>query len=705
MLTLDSPIYQLNRVGKATAFKLKRLGIENVSDLFYYYPFRYEDFSHVLPINQLVPGESATIKGKIELIKNRRSFRKRMIITEAFINDSTGQVKAIWFRQPFITKLLKIGDEVYLSGKVEGDLLENYFSNPLYEKAKTEQTHTARIIPLYSLTEGLTQKQLRFLIKSITPLVQYLKEWLPIQVIREENLINIKEAIQQIHFPANFHSLAQAQKRLKFDELFLIQLQSQLIKNELAKSQASSIKFYQEKIKKFVDSLPFQLTNAQRKATWEIIQDLGKNKPMNRLLEGDVGSGKTMVAIISALNVIFNNKQVAFMAPTEILARQHFLNISKILKKYPINIGLLTNSFNEINNQSLIMNHESLKTKHKSKTTQRKLILQAIAQGKINFIIGTHALIQEKANFKSLEFVIIDEQHRFGVEQRKALREKSGNPLTSPHLLSMTATPIPRSLALTLYGDLDLSVLDEMPKDRKKIITKLVSPKDRSKAYEFIKNQINLGHQVFVICPLIEESDKLGVKAATAEYQKLKEEIFPEYQIGLVHGKLKAKEKEKVMNEFSQNKLHILVATAVVEVGIDIPNATVMIIEGAERFGLAQLHQFRGRIGRGTDQSYCFLFTDSWSEKTQKRLQALITCQNGFELAETDLKLRGAGDLYGTIQSGFLDNLKIASLSDFDLIKKAKYQAEKLIQKNPHFDNLPTLQEKLNQFFARIHLE
>ncbi len=700
MLTLYSPISQLNRVGKATAFKLKRFGIENVSDLFYYYPFRYEDFSHVLPINQLVPGESATIKGKIELIKNRRSFRKRMIITEAFINDNTGQVKAIWFRQPFITKLLKPGDEIYLSGKVEGDLLENYFSNPLYEKAKAEQTHTARIIPLYSLTEGLTQKQLRFLIKSIIPLVQYLKEWLPTQIIREERLINIKEAIQQIHFPENFHSLAQAQKRLKFDELFLIQLQSQLIKNELAKSQASSIKFYQEEIKKFVAKLPFQLTNAQRKATWEIIQDLEKNKPMNRLLEGDVGSGKTIVAIIAALNVILNNRQVALMAPTEILARQHFLNISKILKNYPINIGLLTNSFNEINNSQFL-----IVFKKKTKNALKKNILDLVANGKIDFIIGTHALIQEKINFHSLEFVIIDEQHRFGVEQRKALREKSGNPLTSPHLLSMTATPIPRSLALTLYGDLDLSVLDEMPKDRKKIITKLVSPKDRDKAYEFIKNQINLGHQVFVICPLIEESDKLGVKAATAEYQKLKEEIFPEYKIGLVHGKLKAKEKEKVMNEFSQNKLQILVATAVVEVGIDIPNATVMIIEGAERFGLAQLHQFRGRIGRGSDQSYCFLFTDSWSEKTRERLQALITCQNGFELAEMDLKFRGAGDLYGTTQSGFLDNLKIASLSDFDIIKRAKYQAEKLIQENPHFDNLPILQEKLNQFLQRVHLE
>jgi len=700
MLNLDTPIQQLNRVGKASAQRLKKLGIENVADLLNYYPFRYEDFSQIIPINKLIPGETATIKGRIELLNNRRSFRKRMIITEAFINDDTGQIKAIWFRQPFITKLIKVGDEVFLSGKVEGDLLENYFSNPLYEKVKTEQTHTARIIPLYPLTEGLSQKQIRFLIKSVIPAVSLIEEWLPQEIIKEESLITLREAISQIHFPDNFQTLATARQRLKFDELFLIQLQSQLIKQELKKSQASGLKFHQEKIKRFVANLPFQLTNAQRKASWEIIQDLEKTKPMNRLLEGDVGSGKTIVAVMAALNVILNNKQVALMAPTEILAKQHYQNICKILKDYPINICLLTNSFVEV-----IGLRSSVIINKKSKTAQKKEIIKMIESGKIDLIIGTQALIQEKINFKSLELVVIDEQHRFGVEQRKTLREKSGNLQTSPHLLSMTATPIPRSLALTLYGDLDLSVLDEMPKDRKKIITKLVAPPNREKAYDFIKNQINLGHQVFVICPLIEESDKLGVKAATTEFEKLQQEIFPQYKIGLVHGKLKAKDKEKIMKDFSENKLNILVATAVVEVGIDIPNATVMIIEGAERFGLASLHQFRGRIGRGPAQSYCLLFTDSWAEKTQERLKALINCNNGFELAEIDLKLRGAGDLYGLQQSGFLNTLKIASLTDFALIKKTKDQAEKLLANNPHLENLPELQEKLNLFLKNIHPE
>lgn len=700
MLTLETPVSLLNRVGKATAAKLKKLGLEKTEDLLFYYPFRYEDFSQITPISQLVPGEMATVKAKLELINSRRSFRKRMIITEAFASDSSGQIKAIWFRQPFITKLLKPGDEIFLSGKVEGNLLDNCFSNPLYEKVKNEQTHTARIIPLYPLTEGLSQKQIRFLIKSVIAATHLINDWLPKEIIKEEKFIDLVTATQQIHFPDNFQLLKKARERLKFDELFLIQLQSQLIKLELNKSQAAPIKFYQDKIKKFVDALPFQLTASQRKATWEIIQDLEKNKPMNRLVEGDVGSGKTIVAVICTFNVILNNMQVALMAPTEILAKQHFQNICKILENYPINICLLTNSFNEVSGNRL-----SVIKKKKSKPGLRKLIFEAVANGKVDLIIGTQSLIQEKINFKSLELVIIDEQHRFGVEQRKALREKSGNKTTSPHLLSLTATPIPRSLALTLYGDLDLSVIDEMPKDRKKILTKLVSPRDRDKAYEFIKKEINSGHQVFVICPLIEESDKLGIKSATVEYEKLSKEIFPEYKIGLVHGKLKAKDKEKVMKDFSINELNILVATAVVEVGIDVPNATVMIIEGAERFGLAQLHQFRGRIGRGVNQSYCFLFTDSWAEKTQERLKALINCNNGFTLAEMDLKLRGSGDLYGTSQSGFLDNLKIASLSDFELIKRAKYQAEKIINENPHLDNLPLLQKKFNDFLKNIHLE
>jgi len=698
MSNLDTPISELNRVGKTTASKLKRLGIATAQDLLLHYPFRYEDFSQITTINKLVPGEPATIKGRIEIIESRRSPRKRMIVTECFVNDGTGQIKAVWFRQPYITKLIQSGDEIYLSGKVEGDLLDIYFSNPIYEKAKAEQTHTARIIPLYPLTEGLSQKQLRFLIKSVIPYAGQLTDWLPETITREENLINLDQAIEQIHFPENFSRLTQARKRLKFNELFLIQLQSQLIKKEINKSHAQSLKFQQAAVKNFVDSLPFTLTNSQKKASWEILQDLEKDKPMNRLLEGDVGSGKTVVAIIASVNVIANKKQVVLMAPTEILAKQHFTGIAKILQPLGINVGLLTNSFIRCSNTDL-------EPKAKTKAAQKKDQLDLIAAGKIDFLIGTHAVIQEKISFKNLELVIIDEQHRFGVEQRKTLRDKSGQKETTPHLLSMSATPIPRSLALTLYGELDLSIIDEMPRNRKKIITELVAPKDRPKSYNFIRKQVKLGRQIFVICPLIEESDRLGVKAATAEYQKLKQEIFPELTIGLVHGRLKANDKEKIMNDFADNKINILVATAVVEVGIDVPNATVMIIEGAERFGLAQLHQFRGRVGRGQEQSYCYLFTDSWAEKTRNRLKALTSSTNGFELAEIDLRLRGSGDLYGTSQSGFLKNLKIASLRDVDLIKKAKQQAEKLIKSDSELKDFPLLKNKFNNYLDNLHLE
>jgi len=578
------------------------------------------------------------------------------------------------------------GDEVYFSGKAEYTQYGLQLIGPSYEKVKKEQTHTARIVPVYSLTENLTEKQIRYLIKLILPLAKTIPEWIPQEILKKYRLIGLNQSIKEIHFPTNKNTLSQARYRLKFNELFLIQLKVQAVRQKIASEKAPLIKFNQPLTKKFVDSLPFTLTANQKEAAWEILRNLHQARPMNRLLEGDVGSGKTVVAGMAILNVVDNGYQAALMAPTEILAQQHYKTISSLFKKFKIKAGLLTRADKKISGR---------------RTTQKNITAH-IANGKLQVIIGTHAIIQEKVTFKNLGLVIIDEQHRFGVDQRKTLKLKPKGRL--PHLLSMTATPIPRSLALTLYGDLDLSIITEMPKGRKKVLTKIVPPEKRKLAYNFIHDEIKKGRQVFVVCPLIEGSDKLGVKAATAEYEKLKKQIFPDLNIGLVHSKLKAKEKERVMKKFSDNKINILVATSVVEVGIDVPNASVMMIEGAERFGLAQLHQFRGRVGRAEHQSYCFVFTESDSQKTIERLNALVTAKNGFELAEKDLEFRGPGEIYGLKQSGFPD-LKIAKLTDYEIIQKTKEVSQEIFSKDPWFIHYPFLKEKLKIFTRTIHLE
>jgi ATP-dependent DNA helicase RecG len=520
---------------------------------------------------------------------------------------------------------------------------------------------------------------------------------LPSEVKKQFQLIDLAQAIEQIHFPNNLSLAQKARQRLAFDELFLIQLSTLQQKQKLAQEQAPNIPFNQKLIKSFVKSLPFKLTNDQRLAAWEIFQDLAKNRPMNRLLNGDVGSGKTIVAIMAALETAQAGYQVALMAPTEVLAKQHFQTLKDFLKKSKLKIGLLTSS--EV--QTFV---RSPTPKTHKKITRPQLKKQ-VAQGKIDILVGTHALIQEKLSFHNLALAIIDEQHRFGVAQRAALQRKiyqiEDGLSTIPHLLSMTATPIPRTLALTIYGDLDISLIKELPKGRQKIITKIIAPAGRQKAYHFIKKQIKQKKQVFVICPLINESEKLEVKSVTQEYEKLSQEIFPQFKIAMLHGKLKSKEKEEIMKNFKQGKIDILVSTSVIEVGIDIPNATVMMIEGADRFGLAQLHQFRGRIGRGTDQSYCFLFTDSTAKKTHQRLKAILAAKDGFELAEKDLKIRGPGDFTGIRQWG-LPDLAMASLEDLDLIKKAR-QAAQMVLKNNLLN--PTLEKKLKEFQKIIHLE
>jgi ATP-dependent DNA helicase RecG len=652
----------LSRVGQVLAKKLKKLGLENNLDLLFYYPSRYEDFSQVSNISDLQPEQTTTVKGRIEIINNRRSWRRRMMITEAVIRDDTEAIKIIWFNQPFITKILKPGEEIFISGKVSQDQIGLFFKNPIYEKVKSETTHTARIIPIYPLTEGITEKQLRFLTKQVMQHLSSLGDWLPEKIIQKYKLLPLKEALQQIHFPDNWQRLRAAQRRLSFDELFTVQLLNLKNKKELASQSAPIMKFQEKAIKNLVNNLPFKLTTSQKKCAWQIIKDLQNKHPMNRLLEGDVGSGKTVIAAIAMYNAALNNYQAILMAPTEILAIQHYQTLTNILGKDTV----------------------AQATKNKKTVSHESKI-----------IVGTHALIQGKITFNNIGLVIIDEQHRFGVKQRQALQNKSG---LTPHFLSMTATPIPRTLALTVYGDLDLSIIDEMPKGRKKILTKVVAEEKREKAYQFVREKIAKGDQAFVICPLISESDKLGVKSVEAEYERLKKDIFPDLNIAKLHGKLKTKIKDEIMHDFKNKKYDLLVSTSVVEVGVDIPNATIMMIEGAERFGLAQLHQFRGRVGRSEKQSFCLLFANS----SIKRLEALVKSHDGFKLAEYDLKLRGPGAVYGTEQSGFLSSFKIANLSDHILIAEAKEAAASIIDQ---LENYPLIQRRIEKFQKKVHFE
>ena len=689
MLKLNTEIIKIAGVGQTAAKRLEKLELKNLEDLLYHFPFRYDDFSKKTKINDLKANMQANIVGQIELIQNKRSARKRMNITEALISDQSGQIKVIWFNQPFITKNLKPGDNVSLAGKVELDFSGFTMKSPVYEKIVLGQTiHTQGIIPNYSLTSNITQKQIRFLIAKALKQSEKPEDWLPENIIKNQKLLFLSEAIEKIHFPKNQDDINLARRRIAFNELFLIQLQSQSVKYELKSALAAKLKFKEKEIKDFVASLPFQLTGSQKKSAWEILQDLKKDKPMARMLEGDVGSGKTIVALMALLTASLNKTQSVLMAPTEILAKQHFASIGKLLAKQNINICLLTNSEQKTNFSF---------PQEKSKTKNKQKIFELIKKDEINIIIGTHALIQEKLKFNNLALAIIDEQHRFGVEQRKILIEKSRNNKNNNfqlHLLSMTATPIPRSLALTIYGDLDISIINEMPPGRKTIITRVVAEKNREKAYEFIKKLISKKQQIFVICPLIDESDKLGVKSVKKEYEKLDKKIFPKLKIGLLHGRVKPKEKDKIMADFLANKINILVSTSVVEVGVDIPNASVMMIEGADRFGLAQLHQFRGRVGRGKHQSYCLLFTDSNSSKTLNRLGAMTKYTDGFSLAKIDLQHRGPGEVYGTAQKGFPE-LKVASLFDYELIKAAKHEAENIF-KNSGLNKFVKLKEKIN---------
>ena len=701
------------------------MSLVTVQDFLLYFPFRYDDFSKTVNLSQNHIGETITVEGKIIKARNIRIFRRKMTITEIVIQDrNSTPLKTVWFNQPYILENLKEGESIRLSGKLAIDKKIFSMANPAWEKASRDATNTGRLVPVYSETAGISSKWIRWQIKPLLSFAKDIPDVLPHEIRKKFNLYDIHTAISQIHFPDSREKLIRAQKRMAFQEMFLIQLKSLEVKKQWEENNSINIKFDEKLVQTFVSGLPFKLTDAQRKASFEILKDLEKSRPMNRLLEGDVGSGKTVVAAISALQAISAGYQVAIMAPTEVLARQHFSTFSKIFKDYGINIALLTNSYREINNfQFSIFNFQSIFNDKilKNKNDSRKYLSRNMAEGKINIVIGTHALIQQDIKFKNLALVIIDEQHRFGVAQRATLQQEtmsikdpvkspngdhgaSGEIKTIPHLLTMTATPIPRTLAIAFFGSLDLSILDEMPKNRKSIITKIVPPGARNQNYNFIRQEIESGRQVFVIFPLVEESKALAeVKAATEEHKKL-QKIFHEYEIGLLHGRLKAKEKEEIMRDFKNQKIKILVSTSVVEVGIDIPNASVMIIENAERFGLSQLHQFRGRVGRGEHQSYCFLFTESNTQKSIERLKALEKTNDGFEISKIDLELRGPGQFFGTIQSG-LPDITMENLSNVKLIKFAREEATNLLKVDPRLKKHPLLADALLRFSEKIHLE
>src|SRR3989338_3930655 len=905
MIELSTLIDQIRKIGLAYQKKLKKLGISTLQDLLYYFPARYDDFSEIVPIKKAKLGYTVCVQGRILEIESTRTFKKFMSVTEALIEDETGTIKATWFNQPYLAKSLKEDDLVCLAGKVSLGKDGIYLNNPVHERVADFEdinslTHTGRIVPVYSETRGLTSRWLRYVIKPLISIFQNkLPEVLPQELIKKQRLLDIKQAIKQVHFPDSFDLADAAKARFSFEELLLLQLFVMKEKIKMQKIKAPACIMDVELMKEFTNSLPFTLTDSQRQCIYQILKDLEKDMPMSRLLEGDVGSGKTVVATMAALNVIKSGysasakasaydkssarqagplrqssseasetKQVAFMAPTEILTKQHFKNVIKMLENFNVSVGILTGK-----EAKIFRNKEEFSVK-------KETLAEDLKNGQIDIVIGTHSLIQKGIEFKNLALVVVDEQHRFGDDQRaalsrgnnaeqtqnnsesgtllyedlsykirqflfnvkkelgpghkeivyqKALEEEFKNahipfskekqipilyhnkkvgiyvpdfiidekiivelkalsflgstekkqiwnylkgseyklailvnfgpkelqidrviydlardsafvPHSSafaPHLLSMTATPIPRTLALTVYGDLDLSLIKEMPKNRKKIKTQIVNPSERRDAYEFIREEVKEGKGVFVICPKIEskppaspdERARRGgknledtqvsfvpinynfaslltqeIKAVKEEYEKLSKEIFPELNIAMLHGKMKPKEKEETMINFRDGKIDILISTSVIEVGVDVPRATVMMIEGAERFGLSQLHQFRGRVGRSDMQSYCFLFTTSPDQLNRRRLKALVESNNGFELAQKDLEIRGPGSLYGTQQWGIPD-MAMQGLSNIFLVEKPRAAAKELLEKDPELKNYPELKERLKQFQTKIHFE
>ncbi len=742
-ITLDSPLEQLPNIGKVTAQSFRRLGVRTVRDLLYHFPHRYDDYTSQKQIAELEIGATETV---IAAVVDVRSFgtRSGMQALEVLVGDQSGNLKVVFFRQPWLAKQLPIGMQIVLSGKVDSYLGLRQMTGPDWQPyTEDELIHAGRLVPVHSLTKGLAERNARALIKQVVDrAAQLLEDHLPAVVRERAGLMGLSEAIAQIHFPNDQAQLELARRRLAFDEFLLIQL-GVLQRKVLWQAERGFAMTFNETVHEdLLEKLPFEMTGAQVRALEEIFRDMGRPVPMARLLQGDVGSGKTVVAAAAAMQSIASGFQVALMAPTEILAEQHYKGLKRTLAKVRVPREWATrelierqavddsvaDTINETGDSDVIYDVMAAPPRRRSTAPsdwqvqidpaqaermreiqlllgmtpeddldgqgvraalltgslgakEKRRVLEAIANGDVDLVIGTHALITESVRYAQLGLVIVDEQHRFGVEQRQRLKDKGFN----PHMLVMTATPIPRTLTLTIYGDLDTSVLDELPPGRQDIKTRWITSTERDKAYKHLRREIAKGRQAFVVCPLVDESEKVDLPSAEEMYVKLGSEVFPDLRVALIHGKMPPREKDAVMIAFRNHEYDILVATAVIEVGIDIPNATTMLIEGAERFGLAQLHQFRGRVGRGIHQSYCILVSDKENELTKQRLEAMVDIRDGFKLAEIDLQLRGPGEFFGTRQSGTPD-LKVAQLADTRLLHAANLEAQKILLEDPRLE-------------------
>lgn len=724
-LTPDSPISAINKISPDHKDGLSRLNLSTLHDLLYYFPTRYADMRELGSASTLIVGQPVTLYGMMEKVTVRRSFKGHIPMTEARVADNSGTVRCIWFNQAYIGKMYPDGTKVKITGTAQEDKRGFFLSNPSIERTDAtapdsqdslfaNNTNVEFLTPVYRETKGVSSLYLYTLIKKAVAsgVLETVIDPIPKHILERLHLPELKDALLYIHFPKHENLTIAARKRFAFEEIFYMQIKQYREKLEAKHSLAHTVSCPRTTLDEFINSFPFTPTVSQREAIDSILDDMKRSEPMGRLLEGDVGSGKTFVAATVAYATLMTRAtehgqrlQVAYMAPTEILARQHFESFIKYFEGKQVEIGLLTGS-----------GCKKFPSKTKSETytdISRKQLLTWLLDGKVSIVIGTHALIQKSVAFANLALVIIDEQHRFGVKQRKALAAKQSgkhNEETKqlPHLLSMTATPIPRTLALTVFGDLDLTVIDEMPQNRKRIITEIVPARKRREVYEHIRKELEVGRQVYVICPRIDEQDeeerqKRMLKSVKEEAKRLSEDVFPEFVVDIIHSKMKKDDKEEVMQDFLDKKSDILVATSVVEVGVNIQNATCIVIEHAERFGLAQLHQLRGRVGRAEHQSYCFLFTESDGESTMARLQALVTAKNGFELAELDMMQRGIGMLMDGKQWGMSD-LAMESIKNPKLVEIARAEARTLVDNDPGLTSVPLLASIIEER-ERVHME